>query len=330
MHMKSWDEIAWEQLERHASRRALQCRKDEDLWNVLITEARHVLRSFSTSFFLVTRFLPASKQGMVEVIYAAVRYPDEIVDSFPLNAAERLQRLDCWQAGYDRALQISSVRDSIAAGIPLFLAGFVHIVKNHGIPHEHYRSFIKSMRIDALPCSFQTLGDLINDYVYGSAIVVGYFLTYIYGYSSPANRERAFQASRDLGIALQLTNFLRDVRDDQQRGRVYLPLNWLAAEGIVKLDVNDRSQHPALHRVLRQLGTVANQYYGRSLAALDAFSPDCQTAINACIKFYCRLNEHMCSNADIILNRAKLPASEKFKMLPISKYWRLPLAYLTR
>src|SRR5215210_321121 len=102
------------------------------------------------------------------------------------------------------------------------------------------------MLIDVTPLPFRTLDDLIHSYVYGSAVVVGYFLAHVYGARDSASFGRALSAARDLGVALQLTNFLRDVAEDQRRGRVYLPADALRAEGIRTLDARDPRQRRRL------------------------------------------------------------------------------------
>src|SRR5581483_6063241 len=119
-------------------------------------------------------------------IYAAVRYPDEIVDTFRLPPGERDRLLDEWSDGYELGLD----------------AGAIHEALNCGMPPEHYRAFIDAMRHDVRPRRFGTLDDLIDNYIYGSAIVVGYFLTYVYGAATPVDFERALGSARALGIAL--------------------------------------------------------------------------------------------------------------------------------
>src|SRR3712207_7944204 len=125
------------------------------------------------------------------------------------------------------------------------------------------------MRLDVEPRPFATLDDLIDSYVYGSAVVVGYFLAHVYGPADERSFPRALAAARDLGIALQLTNFLRDVAEDQSRGRVYLPQDALRAEGIEAPDARDPRQREPLARVLRRLTGVAADYYARAEAALE-------------------------------------------------------------
>ena len=323
-----WDEAEWDRLERVTSRVALAVPSESR--RTVGREARAVLRAYSTSFFLVTRFLPAYKRDKVEAIYAAVRYPDEIVDTFPLTADEKLAKLTAWLASYEIALAAGTVHEAVSRGVPCFLALFAAVVREAGIPPDYYRAFIEAMRLDARPRTFDTLESLIDDYIYGSAIVVGYFLTYVYGPSGPNEFSRALVSARNLGIALQLTNFLRDVGEDQRRGRVYLPQALLRAQGVAQLDVRDGSQHAGINRVIHGLATVAEECYRRAAADLDAFAADSRTAIKACIDVYGQLNQRIANSKDGLAHRARVPFADKYRVLPTSKYWRLPLAYLAQ
>ncbi len=323
-----WSEQQWERLERDTRRQAVAAENEEAARAIIAGQARKVMRAYTTSFFIVTRFLPAVKRAKVEAIYAAVRYPDEIVDTFPLSPAEQISLLDRWAAGYEEGLAATSIKDALTKGVPCFLAGFTQVVREAGIPPEYYRSFIEAMRRDVWPRPFTTLEDLIESYIYGSAIVVGYFLTYVYGAQSERDFPRALESARFLAIALQLTNFLRDVGEDHRRGRLYLPLDILRAEGIIRVDIADLSQHEALKGALRRMVGIAENYYAASAAGLDAFAPDCRVAINACIEVYRKLNNRIGQSPEGIFHRESVPMTEKFKVLPPSKYWRLPIAYL--
>lgn len=329
-----WSLDYWKQLEVETVGLALKSDSDEDAWRIISRKARNVLRSYSTSFYIVTRFLPPKKREKVEAIYAAVRYPDEIVDTFGLSAIEKLKLLNSWEMHYEVALSVDSTRERLKLGIPTFVACFAQVVCDANIPAEHYKSFLGAMRHDVSPRQFLTLNDLIDSYIYGSAIVVGYFLAYVYGPAtgdlSGRDFKRALKASHDLGIALQLTNFLRDVAEDQKRGRIYLPNDLLWEEGLYNPDATDIRQHNAFNRVLKKLTNISEDYYAAALANLDAFSPDCRTAINACIDVYRQLNRQIESSPRGILHRESVPMRRKFQVLPTSKYWRLPLAYLTQ
>jgi 15-cis-phytoene synthase len=223
---------------------------------------------------------------------------------------------------------MDSLREMLEGQIPIFIASLAQVVRGAGIPPEHYHAFLEAMRLDVWPRRFATLDDLIDSYVYGSAIVVGYFLTYVYGENLPGDFERALRSARALGIALQLTNFLRDVAEDQKRQRIYLPQDMLAYEGLTVLEVTDERPQPALGRVLLRLAAITEDYYDKALADLDAFAPDSQIAIRACIDVYRQLNRKIAASEHSIWQRASVSARQKFKVLPRSKYWRLPLAYL--
>ncbi len=325
-----WSEAEWDWLEQRMHQLASAATSEAAAWNIIVRQARTVLRNYSTSFFIVTRFLPPDKRDRVEAIYAAVRYPDEIVDTFPLTPEERAARLDCWAADYETALAARSIKVALHQNVPCFLASFTRVVREAGIPPEHYRSFLTAMQQDVRPRHYSTLDDLIESYVYGSAIVVGYFLTYVYGASTKQDFDRALASARHLGIALQLTNFLRDVAEDQRRGRLYLPLDLLRVEGIEAANTSDPQQQAAFQRVLRRMTNIAEDHYACALADLNAFAPDSQTAIYACINVYRQLNQRIAASPHGLQHRASVPASQKFKVLPVSKYWRLPLAYLTK
>lgn len=323
-----WSQAKWAELERDTRDRALAAPSEEEAWELIVKQARAVLKNYSTSFFIVTRFLPPAKRAQVEAIYAAVRYPDEVVDTFPMTQVQRTKLLNEWAARYDEAFQAKSLQESLRQGAPCFVASFADVVRRTGIPREHYHAFLDAMRLDVWPRSFATLDDLIESYIYGSAIVVGYFLTYVYGSARPGDFDRALASARDLGIGLQLTNFLRDVAEDQRRGRVYLPQDMLRAEGISEMDAADPGQQAALNRVLRHLTALTEEYYERSQANLDAFHHDSRVAIRACIDVYRQLNARIALSPRGILHRESVPLREKFRVLPASKYWRLPLAYL--
>ncbi|MBM3262160.1 MAG: phytoene/squalene synthase family protein [candidate division Zixibacteria bacterium] len=326
---EAWSDAEWNRLEQRTHHLAVQTPSETAAWDIIVRQARRTLRTYSTSFFMVTRFLPPDKRARVEAIYAAVRYPDEIVDTFALTPEERTARLDRWAEDYETALGARSIKTALAAHAPCFLAGFTQVVRDAGIPSEHYRSFLMAMRQDVTPRVFSTMDDLIDHYVYGSAVVVGYFLTYVYGSNGSHDFERALTSARHLGTALQLTNFLRDVAEDQKRGRLYLPLDLLREEGINELDTMNPGQQAAIHRVIGHMANLAEDHYDQALADLDAFAPDSRTAVQACITVYRQLNTRIIASPFGIQHRERVPFRDKFRGLPTSKYWRLPFAYLS-
>lgn len=320
-----WNQVQWMQLETALHRDLLATGSDEAAWKCVTRVARRIMARYTSSFFIVSRFLPPSKRDRVEVIYACVRYPDEVVDTFDIPNELRLQRLDAWSEYYEKALTLRDLRDTVSAGVTPFLAAFAKVVREAEIPPDHYRAFLAAMRMDVRPRPFQTLEDLIESYIYGSAIVVGYFLAHVYGPSKPERLPDALACSRDLGIALQLTNFVRDVKEDHRRGRVYLPQDLLQAADADMDRLDDPANHKRVIRVIHQVAAFADDAYRRSTKHLDAFAADSRIAIKACVDVYCRLNQRILDSDDCILQRESVPSWEKFRALPTRKYWHLPL-----
>ncbi|MDA0676475.1 MAG: squalene/phytoene synthase family protein, partial [Chloroflexi bacterium] len=169
--------------------------------------------------------------------------------------------------------------------------------------------------------------DLIDRYIYGSATVVGYFLAHVYGSASGSSTAECMQSARALAIALQLTNFARDVSDDAARGRCYLPVDRLDADGN---NISRRvlaGEHISILEASRQLAEEAAIWYDRAEPGIQAFNPDSRIAIEACHRLYSRLNSKILSS-ESASERASLSLFEKLSVLPTSKYWRLPVALL--
>ena len=327
MSNQNWTELEWSLLDARVRTDALRGCQDHSARQAIVRHGRSVLKKYSTSFFIVTRFLPPLKRAQVDMLYAGVRYPDEIVDTFRLSAARKYEKLRLWRDQFDRALHCST-EQSLLDGVPVIVVGLADVIRANQIPSGYYHDFLDAMRADVNPRRYATLDDLIETYIYGSAIVVGYFLAYIYGASSPTEFDRALQASRRLGIALQLTNFIRDVAEDKGRGRLYLPLDMLRSKGINDNASNSPAAQQALAEVVRELAVIAQEHYAAAEVDLDAFAPDCRLAIEACIRVYGELNDRVAASQAPLAKRESVSLSRKFSVLPPSKYWRLPLAYM--
>lgn len=155
------------------------------------------------TYFLATRLLPPHKRPHVHALYGFARYADEIVDTSPGNDAHE---------------RIASVRLA-DADIPVMPA-LRHTMDRFALPAKHIRDFLDSMTADLTVTEYPTYDDLAA-YMWGSAAVIGLLTLPVLGTSgAPADAE---PYAANLGIAFQLTNFLRDVGEDLDRGRIYLP-----------------------------------------------------------------------------------------------------------
>jgi phytoene synthase len=328
MSAHGWTEEEWILFNQRLRDALLRSTSDYDQRRILANAAWRILRSYSTSFFIVTRFLPHEKRRDVELIYAAVRYPDEIVDTFSLEEDQKHALIATWRQEYHRALATPSLSQSIQEEISPFAAGFADVVRRYGIPPDYYDAFLNAMEYDIRPLPFETFDELIERYVYGSAIVVGYFLAYVYGISEGHTLEEALSSARSLGIALQLTNFLRDIYEDDQRRRCYVPNELFRRAGISYEEFLAGNNPSATRAIVREYARVAWEYYHEAERTLDSFDIRCRSAIEACIAVYGSLTT-MLEQQGNLQRRASVPWWRKFACLPPSKYWIVPLSLIT-
>lgn len=172
---------------------------------------RRMQRRRDPTFYCATRRLPAERRPAVHALYGFVRGADEIVDgdSGPVTPAERRAALDAWQGELERGLAAGGTDHPV-------LAALVDAGTRHALPLAQLSVYMDSMRTDCGPVRIGDEAEL-DHYMNGSAATVGRIMAPILG--APADAER-FAA---LGVAFQLTNFIRDVREDLAMDRQYLP-----------------------------------------------------------------------------------------------------------
>jgi phytoene synthase len=183
---------------------------------------RRLNAAHGRTYYLATLLLPPAKRPYVHALYGFARYADEIVDD-PHLTGDRAGLLGDWKAEV-----LADVRRGDSTH-PVTRA-LVDTVRRWDIPPEHLETFLGSMAMDLTVSSYDTYADLMR-YVYGSAAVVGLQMLPILEHPGvPRSVVEPYAA--DLGVAFQLTNFIRDVGEDLRRGRVYLPTEDLALFGV--------------------------------------------------------------------------------------------------
>jgi len=229
------------------------------------------------TYYLATLLLPKEKRPFVHALYGFARYADEIVDDLEssLSIDEKANALKVWGDGILADLRKGQSKDHIGRAL-------IDTVNRFAIPIEHFEAFLHSMTMDLSVTEYQTYEDLL-EYVYGSAAVIGLQMVPILGSTDP----RAYEAAQKLGIAFQLANFIRDVDEDLERGRVYLPIQELAEHGVSWQMLNERVLTPQIRSALQaQIKRVRvlqkESEFGISL--LDASSRPC---IEAASELYC-------------------------------------------
>ena len=174
---------------------------------------RELNRRYGTTYYWSTALLPKVKRHHVHALYGFCRYADDIVDDLGSSATadQREAALTDFGDRFFADLHAGHSDDPV-------LKAVCHTVRAFDLDPECFRRFLRSMALDFTVSTYETFADLC-DYMDGSAAVIGEMMLPILEPTSP----QAFDHARDLGIAFQLSNFWRDVAEDLDRGRVYVP-----------------------------------------------------------------------------------------------------------
>ncbi|WP_433536487.1 phytoene/squalene synthase family protein [Micromonospora sp. CA-249363] len=263
---------------------------------------RELHKRHGRTYYLATRLLPAWKRRHVHALYGFTRYADEIVDSTEaLPPAERAALLDDWASRFMAGLHGASVDDPL-------LPAVLHTIAIFDLDRDDFASFLKSMAMDLTVTSYPTYDHLL-DYMEGSAAVIGTMMLPILGSSDPA---AAREPARQLGFAFQLTNFIRDVAEDLDRGRTYLPDEDLAKFGVTREDLveaRDRGQGTARTRELIEYEvTRAQAHYAAAAPGITMLAPASQACMRTAYALYGGiLDEVAAQDYDVFARRALVP-----------------------
>src|ERR1044072_622702 len=202
---------------------------------------RELHKRHGRTYYLATRLLPAWKRRHVHALYGFTRYADEIVDrTEALPPAERASRLTEWSDRFVAGLRGEAVDDPL-------LPAVLHTIAVFDLDVDDFATFLRSMAMDLTITSYETYDDLL-DYMEGSAAVIPPIMLPTPG---PPDRAAAREPARQLGLAFQLTNFIRDVAEDLERGRVYLPESHLGRFGLTRDDLDRRVATPEIKDLIR-------------------------------------------------------------------------------
>ena len=232
------------------------------------------------TYYLATLLLPKSKRPHVHALYGFARYADEIVDDLTSTLTHQ-EKGDALQRWSEQLLQdISNGRSNDHVGRAL-----VDTVQRFNIPIAYFEAFLHSMAMDLTVTQYETYDDLL-EYVYGSAAVIGLQMVHVLGTVEGKTSEALVPAEK-LGIAFQLANFIRDVGEDLERGRVYLPIAELRSYGVSREMLERRSLTPQIIEALKfQIGRVRDLQNEANLG-ISLLSPDSQACIRAASELYC-------------------------------------------
>jgi phytoene synthase len=260
--------------------------------------ARTQAKNFYYSFLLLSR---PQRRAMC-AIYAFMRYCDDLSDAE--GVADRAGAIARWQTDLDSALAGSAPQH------PLWPA-FSDAVARYRIPHEYFHDMIRGVSSDLEPRHMQTFQELYG-YCYHVASVVGLTIIHIFGFDDP----RALHLAERCGVAFQLTNILRDVREDAEHGRVYLPAEDLARFGVKTTELSGAALSPAMRSLLEFEADRARAYYREAQPLINMVDRRSRASLKALTGIYSRLLERISNSGYQVLGeRVRVPAWEKIWIL---------------
>ncbi|MEN9741630.1 MAG: hypothetical protein RIR66_586, partial [Actinomycetota bacterium] len=276
---------------------------------------RQLNKKHGKTYYLATLLLPPEKRPYVHALYGFARYADEIVDdlSSTLTESQKADELRIWSNKFFENFDSGNTDDPVCLAV-------LDTIKRWNLPKAHFEAFIHSMTMDLTVTEYRTYEDLY-EYVYGSAAVIGLQMVPILEPSDP----KAYDHAMELGVAFQLANFIRDVNEDLDRGRVYLPLDELAEFGVTRIDLEKRIATPAIKMALAKQIDRVKDLEQRSRIGISMLAPSAQPCIETARILYCGIVDEVVKNDyEVFKVRATVPLTRRLAVaLPAwYKAWR--------
>ena len=282
------------------------------------SHCRLVTRSHAKTFYMATRFLPNHKQRSIFAIYALCRYLDDLVDEAEdllgqreLEPADIQERLAIWKS------QLVDAYKGVKHEHPVLMA-FSDVLKRYDISIELPFMLMEGVASDLIKSRYNTFEELYN-YSYKVASVVGLMTSEVFGYQDKS----ALTYAADLGIAMQLTNILRDVAEDLSKGRIYLPLDEMTRFGVSEQDLFNRVYTAEFLDLMKFQVERARTYYNSADIGIPMLNSDSQLPVYLARYNYSRILDRIeQNNYRVFEGRTYLNSTEKISILP-KVWWQL-------
>lgn len=276
---------------------------------------RAITRHHAKTFYLSTRFLPNEKQRSIFAIYALCRYIDDIVDeTFDVNHKKDINPDDVRRVINDLCERLDRAYETGSAESPILIA-FADTLRSYHIPKHLPLELIEGVCMDLHQNRFQTF-DEIYTYSYKVASVVGLMTSEVFGYSN----NEALAHAIDLGIAMQLTNILRDIAEDLDRNRIYIPLEDLERFGISEQDMFNKVKDQRFYDLMHFQIQRAKSYYQSADKGIPMLNADSRLPVYLARMNYSRILDRIEEDVFKVFDqRAYLSTSEKLAIIP--KAW---------
>jgi phytoene synthase len=290
------EEWAADENDRHAAQKASR---------TAYALCNEITREHSRSFHMVSALLPGKQRRGIRALYAFCRVSDDLID---LPGPEREARFRQWR------------KDNFASPPPtdnLVAQAWMDTRQQFGIPGKYVEQLLDGVECDLKACRYATFAELAH-YCYGVASTVGLMSMHIVGYAG----EEAIPYAVKLGVALQLTNILRDIGQDWDNGRLYLPLDELAAFELAEADIAAHCTDQRWRRFMQYQIERARRLYAEALPGIAMLSRRGRPAVAAAAEFYrAILTDIEVHDYDVFTRRAYVSDRDKLFRIP-AIWWR--------
>jgi phytoene synthase len=269
---------------------------------------REILEHNSKSFALAVRLLPAAERDLVAAVYAFCRRVDDAIDH--ASASEQPAALERIRAELEQVYENRELRDPS-------LRAFSAVVNACALPKTYPSELIEGMAMDVHDARYDNLEQLLL-YCHRVAAVVGLMMCHVFG----VTREDALREAAHLGIAMQLTNICRDVREDFTLGRLYLPRDLLRNAGapelphpVLRTFPEDPRTHAAMRQVIQELLAEADRYYASAQRGISALPFRAGMAVRVAARLYREIGKELAARSfDPLRGRAVVSTSRKLRL----------------
>lgn len=249
----------------------------------LVDFSRGQIEKGSKSFAVAARLFDPETRASAYMLYAWCRHCDDVIDGQSMGYVQLAQPAPAGDKALEIVEQLKHKTELACAGQadePVFEALRI-VCEKHQIPQAYPLDLIAGFEMDAAAKAYRTIDDTLL-YCYHVAGVVGVMMAMVMGVTERAVLHRAC----DLGIAFQLTNIARDIVQDHEAGRIYLPEDWLAEAGLTPHNLAERSHRPALSGVAARLLGSAEPYYSSARLGLPHLPLRSAWAVATALKVY--------------------------------------------
>lgn len=261
--------------------------------------AKEIAKKSKSSFYYAFNLLPAEQRDAMNTVYAFCRQTDDIVDEGTTSDDIKHDKLRKWRIELEKSLDGQSDYQLINK--------LSKTIQNFNIPLEPFYDLIKGMEMDLQKKRYLTFNDL-QTYCYNVASTVGLMCIEIFGYRHPSAKDFAI----NLGIALQLTNILRDVKKDAEKGRIYLPKEDLEKFNYHESDVFNNTYNDNFQRMMEYQVERAREYFNAATACLNREDKKAMFAARAMQHIYSRmLNKIVDADYNVYQNKIKISTFKK-------------------